>query len=97
MGLGDKAGLKGPPKDPLDSAGEEAAVLKSKLPNEKPLLFSDWRRNASNSGFWSTGTTRGEAAAVERTFEDGGLQLVRMCWAALEAKQSAVASIWRPK
>ena len=35
--------------------------------------------NASNSGFWSRGITRGEAAAVDRTVEVGGLQFLRAC------------------
>lgn len=60
-------------------------------------LFSDCLRNCSNSGFWSTGMTRGDAAAVDRTLEVGGLQLPRMCCAALEEKQSAAESSWRPK
>jgi hypothetical protein len=45
----------------------------------KPFA-SDALLNASNSGFWSRGITRGDAAAVERTFEVGGLQFLRECW-----------------
>jgi hypothetical protein len=66
-------------------------------PKANCLLFSDCLRNCSNSGFWSTGMTRGDAAAVDRTLEVGGLQLPRMCCAALEEKQSAAESSWRPK
>lgn len=69
-----------PNTEPLGGGGiEPVGELKLKLPSANPLLFSDWRRNCSNSGFWSTGMTRGEAAAVERTLEDGGLQFPRMC------------------
>jgi hypothetical protein len=70
---------------------------KSKLPRANPLLFSDCFLNCSNSGFCSTGIIRGEAAAVERTFEVGGLQFPRMCWAALEEKWSALLLTARPK
>jgi len=67
------------------------------VPKVNCLLFSDSLRNCSNSRFWSTGMTRGDAAAVDRTLEVGGLQLPRMCCAALEEKQSAAESSWRPK
>jgi len=66
-------------------------------PKANCLLFSDCLRNCSNSGFWSTGMTRGDAAAVDRTLEVGGLQLPRMCCAVPEEKQSAAESSWRPK
>jgi hypothetical protein len=69
---------------------------KSKLPSANALLFSDCFLNCSNSGFCSTGIIRGDAAAVERTFEVGGLQLPRMCCAALEDKWSAIPTA-RPK
>lgn len=36
-------------------------------------------RKASNSGFWSNGMMRGDAAAVERTLDVGGLQLLLAC------------------
>jgi hypothetical protein len=62
--------------------------VKLKLPSAKPRLLSDCFLNCSNSGFCSTGIMRGEAAAVERTFEVGGLQLPRICCAALEEKWS---------
>jgi len=64
-------------------------VAKSKLPSANARLFSDCFLNCSNSGFCSTGIIRGDAAAVERTFDVGGLQLPRMCWAAAEEKWSA--------
>lgn len=53
-----------------------AGFLKSKScrePRLKPTL-SDWRRKASKSGFWSTGMTVGEKAAVDLTADEGGLQ-----------------------
>lgn len=68
---------------------------KSKLPRAKPLAPSDAFLNCSNSGLCSTGIICGDAAAVERTFDVGGLQLPRMCWAALEEKWSPLTV--RPK
>ena len=53
-----------------------AGFLKSKScrePRLKPTV-SDWRRKASKSGFWSTGMTVGEKAAVDLTADEGGLQ-----------------------
>ena len=94
MGIdwGDK-GFMPPYTEPWGAGKEGVEEPNSNLPSEKaPLLFSDWRLNCSNSGFWSTGMTRGEAAAVERTLEDGGLQLP-----ALEAKTSTLESTCRPK
>lgn len=73
------------------------ADAKSKPPRANALLFSDCLRNCSNSGFCSTGIIRGETAAVERTLEVGGLQLPRMCCAALEEKWSALELMARPK
>jgi hypothetical protein len=72
---------------------------KSKRPRANPRLFSDWRLNCSYSGFWSTGMMRGDAAAAARTLEEGGLQVPRVCCAALDAKTSfsAFASTARPK
>ena len=69
---------------------------KSKLPRANPRLFSDCFLNCSNSGFCSTGIILGDAAAMERTLDVGGLQLPRMCWAALEEKWSALLTA-RPK
>lgn len=77
-------------------ADEGVEAEKSKLFRAKPL-FSDCFLKASKSGFWSTGMTRGDAAAVERTLDVGGLQLVRMWRAALDEKTSAVESTCRPK
>lgn len=87
------------PEEPKVAEGESfgAAPKFAKLPSVNTLLFSDCRLNKSNSGFWSSGTTRGEAAAVERTFEDGGLQFPRMCCAALDAKTSALEWTASPK
>lgn len=58
---------------------------------------SDCLLKASNSGFWSTGIMRGEAAAVDLTSEVGGLQFARAWCAALEEKTSAEESMERPK
>lgn len=69
---------------------------KSKLPSANARLFSDCFLNCSNSGFCSTGMILGEAAAVERTLELGGLQFPRMCCAALEEKWSVLLTA-RPK
>lgn len=49
-----------------------------RLPRLKTLP-SDCLLKASNSGFWSTGMTVGEKAAVERTAEEGGLQFFLVC------------------
>ena len=57
-----------------------AGFLKSnscREPRLKPTL-SDWRRKASKSGFWSTGMTVGEKAAVDLTADEGGLQFFRV-------------------
>lgn len=99
MDCGDGGALMEPNTEPLGGGMEPGVDVKLKLPRANPLLFSDWRRNCSNSGFWSTGMTRGDAAAVDRTLEDGGLQFPRMCWAALDAKTSfsEFASTERPK
>lgn len=70
---------------------------KSKLPSANARLLCDCFLNCSNSGFCSTGIMRGEAAAVERTSEVGGLQLPRMCCAALEEKWSVWALMVKPK
>lgn len=57
-----------------------AFMLKLLLsPPKLKALPSDCLLNASNSGFWSSGTTLGDAAAVERTVEDGGLQFCFAC------------------
>ena len=76
-------------KNGFDVDAPWPGVAKSKLPRANALLFSDCFLNCSNSGFCSTGIIRGDAAAVERTFDVGGLQLPRMCCAALEEKWPA--------
>lgn len=88
MDVGERGVFRGPKTEPFGTNEGEGAAVKSKVPNEKALLFSDCFLNCSNSGFWSTGMTRGDMAAVERTFDDGGLQLPRMCCAPLEANTS---------
>lgn len=70
------------------------ALKVESLPRLKPFV-SDCRLNSSNSGFWSRGTTLGDAAAAECTFEVGGLQLAR--GAAPDMKPSFEASILSPK
>lgn len=96
--VGERGVFKGPKTEPFGTREGDGAEVKSNLPSEKPRLFSDCLLNCSNSGFWSTGMTRGDMAAVERTFDEGGLQLPRMCCAALEAKTSLpLDSTWRPK
>jgi len=64
------------------------------LPRLKPF-DSDCLRKASKSGFWSRGTTLGDAAAVECTSEFGGLQFVR--GTALDMNPSLAASILSSK
>lgn len=68
--------------------------------DERPLtpLSSVCIRNASNSGFWSNGMMRGDAAAVERTLDVGGLQLL-LAWkpAPDEDEWSFAASTEMPK
>jgi hypothetical protein len=67
-GFGENGVRTDPTKGPLGSLGdEEVDAPRSKAPKVKPLLFSDCLLNSANSGFWSTGMTRGESAAVERT------------------------------
>ena len=79
MDLGERGVFIVPNPVALGAGAEDCVEPKSNLPSAKPLLFSDCRLNCSNSRFWSTGMTRGDAAAVERTFDEGGLQLPRMC------------------
>lgn len=91
---GDNGVFTVPKYDPPD--GGAAAGVKLKLPRANPLLFSDCFLNCSNSGFCSTGIIRGDAAAVERTLEVGGLQFPRMCCAALDEKWSlAFTASWK--
>jgi hypothetical protein len=55
-------------------------------------------RKASNSGFWSSGMMRGDAAAVERTLDVGGLQLPLACRPALDDDEwPFIASTDMPK
>ena len=61
-------------------AERESPMLKLlRMPKSKLFAASDARLKASKSGFWSSGITRGDAAAVERTCEVGGLQFERAC------------------
>jgi hypothetical protein len=89
MDCGD-GGVMSVPKYDVPVEGTAAGV-KLKFPSANPRLFSDCFLNCSNSGFCSTGIMRGDAAAVERTSDVGGLQLPRMCCAALEEKWSLLA------
>lgn len=86
--------MQAPANGPLVGTAAEKWP-KSKLPRAKPFAFSEAFLNCSNSGFCSTGIICGDAAAVERTLEVGGLQLPRMCCAALEEKWSPLTA--RPK
>ena len=61
--------------DGLDAGGATMPKLDIRIAL-KPFA-SDALLKASNSGFWSRGIMRGDAAAVDRTFEVGGLQFVR--------------------
>lgn len=67
-----------------------------KLPREN-LWFSDCLLKASNAGFASTGIILGEATAVDRISDVGGLQFSLECFAALEEKTFALGSTVRPK
>jgi hypothetical protein len=75
-----------------------AGFLKSnscREPKLKPTL-SDWRRKASKDGFWSTGMTVGEKAAVDLTADDGGLQFFLVWWFDSESYESSWA-VLKPK
>lgn len=76
-----------------------AFMLKFPLPPRLPRLKalpSDCFLKASNSGFWSTGTTLGDAAAVERTADDGGLQFV-LVWCGESVRKAELSLDWKPK
>jgi len=63
----------------LDTGGGlDRKVLRLPRLNVLPTP-SDCLLNAANSGFWSTGMTAGEKAAVDRTAEEGGLQFCLAC------------------
>lgn len=66
------------------------------MPPKLKALPSLCFRKASKSGFWSSGIMLGDAAAVERMAEDGGLKLVLLAYVgSSDRKESSLD--WKPK
>lgn len=81
----------------LDTAAPDGLALKLLNPFRLKDLPSDCLLNASYSGLWSKGTTLGDAAAVDRTADDGGLQLLLVCWVGESLMKEVLSVVWKAK